>query len=431
MFNKEFYGFIAFRFYRFLSIIVYPLLWLYFGFRLHKNKETKVSFWQKMGLFTIKRPHGTLLWFHAASVGESKSILPIIEQLTSQHKITVLITTSTISAANFLKPYISSRGNIIHQFLVIDIPWKCRAFYQHWSPTVGVFVDSELWPNLLYQATCPMVLINARISPKSFRFWKNIPSLFRFVANSFKAISPTTIQDKNFLIDLGINPQKIHYIGNLKSVPQLQKFPSYVYDNFNNIMPKFKLLCVSTHHGEEEAILRAFKTTDDICLIIAPRHPERAKEIADCARKLNYEVILRSQNSTTAFSPHKLQLFIVDRIGELGLWYTLSDLVFVGGSFISLGGHNIIEPTQYGKAVMVGPNNFNFSDSVKQLHEAGALKIIADADELKTQTSYFLTHPTALNKMHKKAAACGSANSELLSKFMKLILEAQNDIKSA
>jgi|GEM_PF-92505 len=417
---------IVYNIYHLISSLLHPFLKGHLLRRVDNGKENLISIKQKMGIYELKRPEGKLVWVHAASVGESKSALPLINQLSKHHGTHVLLTTSTLTAAQFLNQEIKENSLIIHQFLVLDTPQNTKSFFKHWRPNLGIFIDSELWPNIIYKSSCPMMLINARISPDSFHYWRKISWMFRFVVNGFKTISPTTAQDIGFLKELGIDKQ-IHNLGNLKDAAPPLAYDIERYTKSKKALTGFNFVCASTHEGEEVEILKEFMDSK-INIIIVPRHPNRSPSIAKMAEKIGYEVSIHSAHPIPFFkSKDKPHLYIVDKIGDLGLWYRIADIAFVGGSLVDIGGHNIIEATQLGKPVIVGPFTYNFSDSLNHLKKADAILQAKNATGIKKAVLSLSKNKNRLKELGKNAEKASAEDNRIISSHIDLILKVMNN----
>lgn len=420
-------GIIAYNIYRFATFVLHPFLKIKLWRRMEIGKETLASIKQKMGQYTHPRPSGKLIWMHAASVGEAKSVLPIVNFITENHKISILITTSTITAAEFLRKPIATNDKVIHQFLVLDTPQNTRSFYNHWHPDLGIFIDSELWPNISKQSPCPLMLLNARISPRSFKRWKLVSWMFRFITDAFSVITPTTTQDTEFLKSLGVTTQIFH-LGNLKNSAALLSYDHERYEKSKQALPGINFVCASTHEGEEIEILKEFLGVE-VNLIIVPRHPNRGIDLVKIANKLGYEAILHSRCPIPSFKHNATpKAYIVDRIGDLGLWYRLADIVFIGGSLLDIGGHNIMEAAQLAKPIIVGPYTYNFTDNVKLLKQANAIIEVTTPGELKNELLSLIKSKPRRDKLANNAVKTSiNIDNNITSSYVNLILKTMND----
>lgn len=415
---------IMFLVYRLSSYIAHYFIRMYLNFRIQNGKETEVSIKEKLAFPSAERPSGKLLWVHAASVGESKSVMPIIDILSKKHKLNILITTSTLTGADFIKTKISSNKKLIHQFIVLDTPQNVKKFFNYWKPDGAVFIDSEIWPNVLYDAKFPVILANGRISPKSFYYWNMIPKAFNFVTRNITIISPTTKQDEDFFNILGVR-DKIVNLGNLKNASPPLEYDSNEYNRLKKALAGFNFLCASTHADEEANILQYFKSSG-LNIIIAPRHPNRGKEIAEYGEKIGFEVLMRSDASVPKFTSKKPKLYIIDKLGELGLWYKLADIAFIGGSFVQVGGHNVIEAAQLGCPVIVGPQIYNFSDAVSHLKKYNAIMQVNTFDELKEVV--LSVDKARLKELSENALNSSSSNTEIIANHVNCILDVMNKV---
>ncbi len=354
--------------------------------RLRKGKESPKRFKEKLGIYSVMRPKGKIIWFHAASVGELRSIVPLVQLLEDGKedvKWQVLITTVTLNASKiFIK---AGFKNAIHQFAPVDSPQIVQKFLKHWQPSIGVFIDSELWPNLLAEASkkFKVINLNARLSDKSLKRWRYMWSLASYIYDRFSLILPCSSDDMRKISEFA-KPDKLGFIGNLKlAASPMEANPEEVRRYKKLLGNKIIIVAASTHEKEEEIIVTAFANITGICrnafLIIVPRNPSRGKEISHICKRLGFVTALHSKAPTLS---KKDCIYVADSIGEMGLWYTISDIVIVGGSFIPHGGHNIIEPAKLNNAIITGVYTHNFRDSINHFTQNQAI-ITATSEELK------------------------------------------------
>lgn len=404
-----------------------PFICLHIIFRVLRGRENPKRYTEKMSCFNLLRPQGKLLWFHAASVGEINSIIPLIKYLQlGHHELSFLITTITLSSEKvFLK---SNLKHTIHQFLPIDQHLLVRKFLNHWEPDLGIFVDSEIWPNLLVEAAkkTPLININARLSNKSFQRWQNIPSLLTFLYDKFNMILPSSVSEQEKIMHFA-NVKKIKYIGNLKySMPNLTCDKGELASMLEAIGNRPVWIAASTHCGEEEIVLKVhqklLQNFPDLMLIIAPRHPERGEEIVKLALSHKLAVAQRfaSQNITSV-----TQVYIADTLAELGLIYRLSKIVLVGGSLIDLGkvrGHNFLEASRLGCMVIVGPNTENFKDLTSEFLALNALVVVENEAMLLNNMTKLLNNPHTKDQYIKNGNQFSSAAAEIMKDAAQIVL---------
>ncbi len=367
-----------------LLIIISPLIIL---FRIIKIKEDKKRFIEKFSLPTKKRRKGKLIWFHGASVGEILSIIPIVKYYEKNKSINqILITSSTLSSSNVLKKF--NFKKTIHQFYPIDQFFFTNKFVKYWQPNIAIFVDSEVWPcmyrNLNFNRI-PLVLLNARLTKKTFVRWMKIKS---FASATFEKITiafPQNLETKSYL--KRINSTKINMIGNLKFAEN----PEMKLNKFRN---KFELglkkkniwVASSTHKSEEIFCAKAHivlkKKIKDLVTIIIPRHIHRVNSIIDELENLNLKIVKHSSNAN---SLKNVDIYIVDTFGETKKFHSIAPSVFLGGSIIERGGQNPLEAARFGANILHGPNVNNFQDVYKLLSSMNVSKKINTPNQLASR----------------------------------------------
>ncbi|MDP4725225.1 MAG: 3-deoxy-D-manno-octulosonic acid transferase [Alphaproteobacteria bacterium] len=357
-----------------LSIALSPLIWLYVHYRRLKGLDDQNRFKERFGYASLPRPEGRIVWFHSASVGETLSLRSFLSEWHARYpNDNILITTTTITAAKIVKDQF--QGIAIHQFVPFDVTLWVNRFLNYWKPDQAFFVDSELWPNIVRtckQKNIPLVLLNARLSDRSYKRWKCVPALAGSLLSQFRLCLAPGIETEERLKALGA--KNVGIMANLKfSVPPLPVNQAYI-DYFAPIFEQKHIwIAASTHPGEEELIFNVHQTLKrklpNLITIIAPRHPHRAEALVKKASALG----LTFQTLASALSRFDSNNdgFIVDEIGQLGTFYTLSDIVFMGGSLIPHGGHNPIEPAHFKKPVFYGIHMHNFREVCQVLTQAG------------------------------------------------------------
>jgi 3-deoxy-D-manno-octulosonic-acid transferase len=384
-----------------------PLLRRMIRRRLDRGKELPGRTGERFGVDPTLRPEGKLIWLHAASVGETVSILPVISALPVQ--CSVLLTTGTVTSAELLAkrlPELGLAGRVIHRFVPLDVPAWISRFLDHWRPDVAGFVESELWPNLLAgcrQRHIPVMLINARMSARSFANWSRLPGFARHVLAGFDLIQAQTETYAERLSQLG--GERVTAPGDLKfAAPDLPADPVEL-DRLRAALGDRPLwLAASTHPGEDELIFAAHRVIaashPGLLTIIVPRHPERGERIALLAGDV--PVGRRAAGD----APPDAGVWVADTLGELGLFYRLAPVVFVGRSLIPPGGgQNPLEPARLGCAVAVGPFTGNFDSATEVLSDVGALARVTDAASLAAWVDDMLRHPERRASMGAAAAA--------------------------
>jgi len=354
----------------FISILLIfsPLIII---FRILKGKEDKKRFKEKFCFPSKKRVAGNLIWFHGSSVGELLSILPLVYELEKNQSIKqILITSSTLSSAEIFKKFKFKKT--IHQFFPIDFIIYSYKFLNYWKPTIAVFVESEIWPSIfkvLKKKNTPLLLLNARVTKKTFNRWNYIKIFSNSVFKNISKAYPQNNETFNYLKRLNIS--KIKIIGNLKFIninqDKLVKQDKTLSKNLDNR----KIWCASSTHPGEEIIcsrvhLNLKKKYKDLLTIIIPRHIHRVDKIVKEIESLNLNVVKHSSNSKNL---KDTDIYLVDTYGETKKFYQASNIVFMGKSLTGKGGQNPLEPTMYNAAVLHGPNISNFADTYKFLEK--------------------------------------------------------------
>jgi 3-deoxy-D-manno-octulosonic-acid transferase len=361
-----------------------------------------------MGQANVARPEKTLLWFHAASVGETNTILPLIEELCSKRPdIGVLLTTVTVTSANIAASRLPEGA--IHQFVPLDSPTFVTRFFDHWRPDMALFTESEIWPNLILEADkrdIPLVLLNATMSERSFRRWSKMPGLSRPLFSRFSVVLAQSERLAKRLKTLGAH--NVIAAGNLKfdaPPPPIDSAELARLKDTVRARPVF--LAASTHPGEDEMIAQTHQKLREaipgLLTIIVPRHPERGSAIAAMSEGLlGLSVARRSKGD--ALTP-ETEIYVSDTIGELGLFYSLATVAFIGGSLVPHGGHNPIEAVKLGAGVISGPHWHSFPEVFKAIADKCGCRFVKDADKLAETVLALFSDTASLEKMREGASA--------------------------
>tara|TARA_Y100000590_G_scaffold232998_1_gene262463 strand:- start:1321 stop:2574 length:1254 start_codon:yes stop_codon:yes gene_type:complete len=391
-------------FYRLLINLIALISPIIILVRLLKKKEHPKRFLEKFCFFFKKKNKGKLIWFHGSSVGEILSIIPLIEKLEKNKNVKqILVTSSTLSSSSVLKKL--NLKKTIHQFFPVDTNFLSKKFLNYWKPSVAIFVESEIWPNMILnisKKSIPLLLLNARITKKSFNRWNSISSLSKILFGSFDNTFPQNNETKKYLKILGA--KKIKMIGNLKFCEnEIQK--SY---SFNNKLKKFfqskKIWCASSTHETEEKMCAIAhnelkKKYKNLLTIIIPRHVHRVKSIAEEIKdlKLNYS----THSSEIKFNKNT-EIYLVDTYGETKYFFNICKTVFLGGSIIPHGGQNPLESIRFGCNVIHGPNTANFKEIYDLLKLNGLSKKINNSEQLiKALDISFNKKGNSLKKINK------------------------------
>jgi 3-deoxy-D-manno-octulosonic-acid transferase len=395
------------------ATLLAPALRLNLQRRAARGREIALRLPERRGIDPTPRPSGPLLWMHAASVGETVSILPVLQAL---HRDTsVLLTTGTVTSQALLDrriPELGLSGRVLHRFAPLDVPSWVDRFLDHWLPDAACFVESELWPNQL--AACRtrgirMMLVNARMSDRSYHRWRRLPGLARRVLGGFTHIRARGEQDAERLRALGAMP--VESPGDLKfSAPPLPADEAELVRLRSLLNGRPVWLAASTHPGEEAMIAAAHRALVNqhagLLTIIVPRHPERGAELG---------VELAAVRRSAGYDPPGgAGIWLADTLGELGLWYRLAAIAFVGRSLIAPGGgQNPLEPARLRCAVAVGPYTGNFTDHIALLRDAGGLVDVADPPTLARFVSAMLCNPDQRMDLGQRAEASVHRYSDL------------------
>lgn len=388
--------------YKLLTIFFYPFIILLIFLRTFFKKEDNIRYKEKIfsSYFLPKRDlKKKLIWFHAASIGEVQSIFPLIERLNEKKKdLEFLITTVTLSAGNLVQKKIYEHSNIQHRYFPLDVNFLIKKFLTFWKPDLIIFVDSEIWPNLIFEIKkrkiCS-VLLNARITKKTFNRWKIIPKLAKNIFSTFDLCLSSSKESKDYLEKL--NGRNIKYIGNIKlaSSVNLESI-----DNINETMLKQKIFwcAASTHKGEEIFCLKTHlilkKIYKDILTIIIPRHINRSKEIKQFCDK--FELSSQILNDEELIESKK-EIIIVNSFGVLNNYFKYSKSVFIGKSLLEklhkVGGQNPIEAAKLGCKIYHGPYVYNFKEIYKLFESYKISEKISNEQQLSDKLTIDLKEP--------------------------------------
>ena len=390
-------------------------------FRIYKKKEDPKRFKEKFCFPSKKRVAGNLIWLHGSSVGEFLSAIPLVYELEKNKSINqILITSSTLSSAEIFKKFKFKKT--VHQFFPLDLIFYSYKFLNYWKPNVTIFLESEIWPSIfkvLNEKNIPLLLLNARITKKTFTKWNRLKKFSNSVFKNISKAYPQNDETTKFLKKLNIS--KIKKIGNLKFINNEQDNLIKLNKNLlKNLKGKIIWCASSTHPGEEAICLNVHKNLKkkykNLLTIIIPRHVHRVNEIIDEIKDLNLNVVLHSSKQKKI---DNTDIYLVDTYGETKKFYQFSDIVFMGKSLSGRGGQNPLEPTNFGSTVLYGPNVDNFKDTYRLLNK---LKIAYKVNSVKS-----LTH--SINKLIIKPN--NKKNYSKITKIGKKILnETKDEINS-
>ncbi len=415
--------------YRLVTRLLEPLTPRLLDARAKQGKEDPARVDERLGRASLARPDGELVWLHGVSVGEALSLLPLVERLRRQRPdLAVLVTSGTLTSATLLAGRLPP--GVVHQFAPVDGPGAVAAFLDHWRPSLAVFVESELWPNLILEARrrgVRLVLASARITEKTTGGWRRFPRAAREILSAFDRILP---QDE-------ISGARLHSLGaridghvNLKLSGEAPPHDAAAFTRLSAaIGDRPVVVAASTHDGEEIALVRALdRLTDRLCLILVPRHPDRSADIAAALDRDGYRFALRSQGREP---DRDTDLYLADTLGEMGLFLRLADVVVMGGSFSAalekppVGGHNPLEPARLGKPAVTGPDMSNWAAVSEALIQAGGLTVVDAPWDLPAVLAPLLADTDAARAMGERgrraAAEAGSGLDRLWDTLVPLL----------
>jgi len=385
--------------YKYIGIILIPLIKLNILIRIKQSKEVANRYKERFGITSHSKPAKKLIWLHAASVGEFKSADVLINSL--HKKYIVLVTTTTVSAAEYAMTHYKDK--IIHQFAPLDVDFWIKRFLQYWNPSLVIWIESDIWPitmHVLKKFKINAILVNVRMSPQSFNKWKKISFFYKQTLECFSEIYAQSKIDQKRIMSL--IKRDVKFIGNLK-LASLKKTllqhhnPSLTFNN-----KSLNLMIVSSHEGEEEELLPMIKkligNNSNMRIILAPRHPKRSTKIKSLCNSLQIPSKLEDNN----FSNSR-EIVIVNSFGHLASYFESSDIVFLGGSLISKGGHNPLEPAVHNCALITGPFIYNWQNIYEDMFINNACLKIQNVDDLEIKIQDLISNDDLMKKMKMNA----------------------------
>ncbi|QTL06116.1 3-deoxy-D-manno-octulosonic acid transferase [Aquabacter sp. L1I39] len=392
--------------------------WL--GYRVRKGKEDPSRLSERRGFASAERPRGTLVWVHGASVGEIISVMPLVERLV-ERGFSCLLTSGTLTSSRIVARR-APRG-VIHQFIPLDAPRFVARFLDHWKPDLALIAESELWPNLLAEIGrrgTPLVMVNARLSQRSAQRWGRLPrSASALLARVDLCLAQTRDDAVRFK---GLGAPRVEVAGNLKfDVPPPPVDPAALDAMLRHLRDRPVFLAASTHPGEEEAIAQVHLALREeipgLLTVIVPRHPERGEAVRVIAEQAGLPALSR----TSGHMPDEgIEIYVADTIGELGLFYRLAPVVFVGGSLARHGGQNPIEAAKLGAVVLHGPHVWNFGLVYDRLDAEGGAGLVNSADDIIESVLSQYADPT----LHARTAEAARRTTAALSGALDRTLSA-------
>jgi len=413
----------SFRMYRAFSRLMHLASGVVLRRRSQQGKEVPERLGERRGIASIPRPDGKLIWFHAASVGETNVVLPLIHELhRDRPDLEILLTTVTVTSAHIAAARLPAGA--IHQFVPLDTPGYVERFLDHWRPNAALFIESEIWPNLIMDADrrrIPLVLLNARMSDRSFKRWMKLKGLSLPIFSRFAVVLAQSDKLAKRLSKLGA--PKVIPAGNLKFDSPPPPVDRIALNRLKTAIGDRRIfLAASTHPGEDEIIAEAHKalrgSVPHLLTIIVPRHPERGADISQMLRSQTLTVARRSGDEDIA---PETDIYVADTLGELGLYYTLADFAFIGGSLVPHGGQNPIEAVKLGAGVVTGPHWHNFPEVYQALAESGGCRFVTSPEDLIQTARALFEDPASLALMTTRAGDSVAALGGALGRTMKAL----------
>ena len=398
-----------FLFYRILINLILFLSPIIVLIRLLQKKEDPLRFKEKLGFFSKKKLKGKLIWFHGASVGELLSVIPLIEKLEKNKQIKqILITSNTLSSSKILSKL--KLKKTIHQFFPIDTNYNTNKFLRYWDPSIVIFIDSEIWPNMIMnikKKSISLMLINARITKKSFKKWKFFSSSAKKIFQNFDICLSSSLESKNYLKLIGA--KKISYIGNLKFT-QSEKATNKLSNNIKKFFSTKKIWCASSTHELEEKICANIHKKlkikyKNLLTIIIPRHIHRTKKIIKQIKELNLKIHLHDSKKKI---DKETDIYLVNSFGQTQSFFKTCKTVFLGGSIIKHGGQNPLEAAKYGCQIIHGPNIWNFKEIYNLLEVHKASYKITTSNKLAFKVEQILNNKKNSKNLQLKIKNLGS-----------------------
>ena len=393
---------------------------IFFLIRIVSGKEDPKRFLEKLCLYSKSKNVNKTIWFHGASIGEITSIIPIVKSLEKNKKIDkILLTSSTTSSASVIKKYKFKKT--IHVFYPIDTHYLSNKFIRYWKPQIALFIDSEIWPNMIKNLSknkIPIILLNGRITKKSFLRWKKFPNFSKEIFSKISLALPQNDETMKYLKNLGV--KKVKLAGNLKYFGQSKKI---IDKNTKKIFKNRLIFCAaSTHHSEELFIGKIQKELklkyNNLITILIPRHTNRSNSIANDLESLNLKVVTRSSKKQIS---KNTDIYIVDTYGETSKFYGFSNVTFVGGSLIPHGGQNPLEPARMGSYILHGSNIQNFREiyiMLSKLNISSKINNIKNMKKIITKKIKYKQSQSAIQKLNLMGNEILTKNLNEINKYL-------------
>lgn len=403
--------------YSLILTILLPLAFVRLRWRARRLPAYNLRWLERLGIFADPKLQAGGLWLHAVSVGEVVAAIPLIRALQQRAPARpITITTTTPTGSELVRR--TFNDTVTHVYLPYDLPWCINNFLGKIRPQQVIIMETELWPNLLHicnKRGMQIVIANARLSDKSFNNYRKIKWLMSDILNNVTCVAAQSTQDAQRFLQLGLSADKINITGNLKFDVEFPKHQSKIND-------RIVWVAASTHRGEEEIVLQVYKQLKqqfpNLLLILVPRHPDRFAEVADL---LNQHQLSFQQHSKKEQLLASTQILLGDTMGDLGYFYALADLTFVGGSLVPIGGHNLLEPAGQGVPIVTGPHITNFREIANKLLHAKAMAIINSGTELFEQLRTWCAQPQQRLMIGQQGLAVVDQNRGAVAKTLGLL----------
>lgn len=385
--------------YRLFGSAIYPFMGPFLHLRARRGKEERRRRYERYGYSSEDKPEGPLVWFHAASVGEAMAVLALVERVHALG-IHAVLTTGTVTSAEIVRERLPKTA--FHQYVPLDLKPAVTRFLDHWKPDLAVFTESEIWPTTIQKLkkdNIPQVLVNARMSDKSFKRWKSASNVAEELFDCFAHVAAQSEIDATRFRKLGARP--VTFTGNLKvDTKSLPVNDADLAHMIRQCVGRPTWIAASTHKGEEEIILNIHKELKlefpNLLTVLVPRHPDRRDEIGNLIRQNKLKFCQRSKREN--ISPD-CDIYLGDTIGEMGLYIRMAPIIFMGRSLAVFGGQNALEPAAIGAAILSGNNVSNFRDVYKNLLKNNGVRLVKDGNMLQSNLSFLLKNPSECAKM--------------------------------
>ncbi|MBT6594270.1 MAG: 3-deoxy-D-manno-octulosonic acid transferase [Porticoccaceae bacterium] len=407
--------------------LLMPLILLRLLFRGMAAPNYRKRWLQRFGFFTPPELNKDTIWLHAVSVGETLAAVPLVKALQTKypdHRL--LITCMTPTGSERITAAFGD--SVDHSYAPYDTPDAVARFLRRVQPKMLIIMETELWPNTVagcYKRQIPVILANGRLSEKSARGYGRVPGLSAPMLGQLTAVAAQHGDDGARFTELGLSAKNLYITGNIKFdldlSAEVRQSAEALRQQWSGTTQRPILLAASTHRGEDEIILQAFglikQSVDNLLLVLVPRHPERFNQVGDLCREAGYSLARRSSND----SVEQADILLGDSMGELMTFFGACDIAFVGGSLVTNGGHNMIEPAAWGKPTLSGLSVFNFAEVSRLLAEAGGLSLVEDAAALADATIELIENPEQAQQMGQQAQRVAEANRGALKRLLTVI----------